>query len=149
LIFYNIRGEREIELTQALTQKRFPHFPAQDLDLSFVTMVRYKKDLNVRAAFPPLEGIKNTLGEVLSKAGKRVRKITEAEKAMHLSYFLNGKREEPYPGEERIVIPTRKDVATFDQAPQMSATEVAEQTLKLLADPTADVVIVPTQQPTW
>jgi len=142
VIFYDIRGEREIELTQALTQKRFPHFPTQDLDLSFVTMVQYKKDLNVRAAFPPLKGIKNTLGEMLSKAGKRACKITEAEKAVHLAYFLNGKREEPYPGEERIVVPTRKDVATFDQAPQMSAAEIAEQTLKLLADPTADVVIV-------
>lgn len=142
VIFYDIRGEREIELTQALTQKRFPHFPTQDLDLSFVTMVRYKKDLNVRAAFPPLEGIKNTLGEVLSKAGKRVRKITEAEKAMHLAYFLNGKREEPYPDEERIVVPTRKDVATFDQAPEMSAAQVADKTCEVLAAPSADVVIV-------
>ena len=142
VIFYDIRGEREIELTQALTQKRFPHFETKDLDLSFVTMVRYKKNLDVRAAFPPLEGIKNTLGEVLSKAGKRVRKITEAEKAMHLSYFLNGKREEPYHGEERIVIPTRKDVATFDQAPQMSATEVTEATCKALGDSSIDVVIV-------
>ena len=142
VIFYNIRGEREIELTQSLTQKSFAHFPCRDLDLSFVTMIQYKQGLNTGVAFPPLEGLQNTLGEVLSRAGKRVVKITEAEKAIHLAYFLNGKREEPYPGEERIVLPTRKDVATFDEAPQMSAAEVTEKTCQVLADPCADVVIV-------
>ncbi len=142
VIFYDIRGEREIELTQALTQKGFPHFTTDELRLAFATMIRYKKGLGVRVAFPPLEGLRNTLGEVLSQNAKSVIKITEAEKAIHLAYFLNGKREEPYPGEERIVAPTRKDVATFDQAPAMSADQVGQETCKALADPGADVVIV-------
>lgn len=142
VIFYDIRGEREIELTQALTEKAFLHFKTTELNLAFTTMVQYKKDLDVRVAFPPLEGLANTLGEVLSNAGKKVLKITEAEKALHLAYFLNGKKEEPYPGEKHIVVPTRKDVATFDQAPQMSATEVTEATCKALGDSSTDVVIV-------
>lgn len=142
VIFYNIRGEREIELTRSLTDKEFNHFARKNLDLSFVTMVQYKKGLNTSVAFPPQQRLKNTLGEVLSRAGKRVVKITEAEKAIHLAYFLNGKREQPYPGEESIVLPTRKDVATFDQAPEMSAAEVTEKTCQVLADPSADVVIV-------
>jgi len=142
VIFYNIRGEREVELTRALTEREFPHFPTEDLDLAFVSMVRYRNDLGVRPAFPPLERLHNTLGEVLSRAGRRVVKITEAEKAVHLAYFLNGKREEPYEGEERIVVPTRKDVATFDEAPQMSAKEVVEAACKVLGRPSADVVVV-------
>ncbi|MBN2250693.1 MAG: alkaline phosphatase family protein [Candidatus Altiarchaeota archaeon] len=142
VIFYNIRGEREVELTQALTQRDFTHFKTADLDLAFVTMVRYRKDLDARVAFPVHEALKNTLGEALAEAGKKVVKITEAEKAVHLAFFLNGKREEAFANEERIVVPTRKDVATFDQAPQMSAAEVTAETCKALADPSLDVVIV-------
>ncbi|MBD3285912.1 phosphoglycerate mutase (2,3-diphosphoglycerate-independent) [candidate division WOR-3 bacterium] len=142
VIFYNIRGEREIELTQALTEKDFPHFETRDLDLAFTTMIRYRKDLDARIAFPPEEGLANTLAEVLSKRGKRVVKITEAEKAVHLAYFLNGKREEPFAGEERIVVPTRKDVATFDEAPEMSAEGVTAETCRALADESADVIAV-------
>jgi 2,3-bisphosphoglycerate-independent phosphoglycerate mutase len=142
IIFYDIRGEREIELTEALTEPDFNHFPARNLGLSFVTMIRYRKGLRVREAFPPLEKLKNTLCEVLSHNGKRIRKITEAEKAIHLSYFLNGKSEESFKTEERVVLPTRKDVATFDQAPEMSANLVTLATCEALADPDADVVIV-------
>lgn len=142
VIFYDIRGEREVELTEALTDPGFNHFKAVNLNLTFATMIRYHSGLRVREAFAPLERLRNTLGEVLSNAGKRVLKITEAEKAIHVSYFLNGKREEPYPGEERITVATRKDIATFDEAPQMSAKEVADETCKALGDSTADVVIV-------
>ncbi len=142
VIFYDIRGEREVELTEALTEPEFHHFKIRNLNLTFATMIHYHSGLRVREAFPPLERLRNTLGEVLSNAGKRVLKITEAEKAIHVSYFLNGKREEPYPGEERITIPTRKDVATFDEAPEMSAVMVTDETCKALADPTADIIIV-------
>lgn len=142
LIFYDIRGEREVELTLALTDKAFAHFPVRNLDLSFATMIRYRKNLDVKVAFPPLEGLKNNLVEVLSRGGKRVVKVTEAEKAIHLAYFLSGKREEPYPGEERIVVPTRKDIATFDQAPEMSAAQVVEAASLALRDTRCDVIIV-------
>lgn len=142
VIFYNIRGEREVELTQALTSRDFAHFSKKSLDLGFVTMIRYRKDLDVRVAFPPQEGLANTLGDVLARHEKKVVKITEAEKAVHLAYFLNGKREAPYPGEVTIVVPTRKDVTTFDQAPRMSAVKVTEETCKTLSDPSADVIIV-------
>lgn len=142
VIFYDIRGEREIELTEALTDPGFSHFPSMDLGLSFVTMIRYRKGLGVREAFPPLEKLKNTLCEVLSNRRKRIRKITEAEKAIHLSYFLNGKSEESFENEERVILPTRKDVATFDQAPQMSAELVTKAACEALADKAVDAVIV-------
>lgn len=124
VIFYNIRGEREVELTRSLTEEAFPFFPVETLDLHYATMIEYDKALNVAAAFPPDGEIRDTLSEVLSRHGLRQVKITEAEKAVHVGYFLNGKRGDLFPGEERIVVPTRKDVALFDEAPQMSIEEI-------------------------
>jgi 2,3-bisphosphoglycerate-independent phosphoglycerate mutase len=131
VIFYNIRGEREVELSRCLTEEGFHEFPtAGPLGLHYTTMIEYSKDLPVHVAFPPDEALCDTLSEVLSRSGIRQVKITEAEKAFHVSYFLNGKRQEPFPGEQRIVVPTRKDVALFDEAPEMSVTEVAEATIR-------------------
>ncbi len=121
VIFFNIRGEREIELTESLTGEKFDKFPvAAGLNLSFATMIEYKKGLPVQVAFPPEGAIKDTLSEVLSRHGKKQLKITEGEKAFHVGYFFSGKRESLFPGEDRIVIPTRKDVTLFDEAPEMS-----------------------------
>jgi len=125
VIFYNIRGEREIELTRSLTEKGFAEFPtAPDLGLAYATMIEYRRDLPVEVAFPPEETLENTLSALIARAGLKQVKITEAEKAVHVSYFLNGKRQEPFPGEDRIVVPTRKDVALFDAAPEMSIGEI-------------------------
>jgi 2,3-bisphosphoglycerate-independent phosphoglycerate mutase len=122
VIFYNIRGEREIELTRCLTQRDFKEFPVEsNLGLDFATMIEYQKGLPVRVAFPPEDVVTDTLSDALSRHGFRQAKITEAEKAVHVGYFLNGKREETLPGEERIVVPTRKDVVLFDEAPEMSS----------------------------
>jgi len=131
VIFYNIRGEREVEISRSLVEDDFHEFPtAGPLGLHYTTMIEYSKGLPVHVAFPPDEALCDTLSEVLSRSGIRQVKITEAEKAVHVSYFLNGKRQEPFPGEERIVVPTRKDVALFDEAPEMSVTEVAEATIR-------------------
>lgn len=121
VIFYNIRGEREIELSESLTERDFDKFAVEkDLGLDFATMVQYSAGLRVKVAFPPEEAVCDTLFEVLSASGLKVAKITEAEKAFHVSYFLNGKRQEPFPGEQRFIVPTRKDVVLFDEAPEMS-----------------------------
>jgi 2,3-bisphosphoglycerate-independent phosphoglycerate mutase len=133
-IFYNIRGEREVELTRALTESDFEEFPAEPLRLTFVTMIQYRKGLPVSVAFPPEETVEETLSETLSRRGLRQAKITEAEKAVHATYFLNGKREAPFPGEERIIVPTRKDVALFDQAPEMSSEMIVAAALEKIRD---------------
>jgi 2,3-bisphosphoglycerate-independent phosphoglycerate mutase len=127
VIFYDIRGEREIEITESLTNAEFDHFQTdKNIRLNFVTMIEYSSVLDVKVAFEPVGEIKNTLAEVITKAGKNLLKITESEKAIHVGYFLNGKREEKFSGEEIIVIPSPEGVANYALTPEMSAPEVAE-----------------------
>jgi len=136
VIFYNIRGEREIELTRSLTEKGFSAFaPTANLSLSFATMIEYQRGLNVQAAFPPEGVVLDTLSDVLARHGFEQAKITEAEKAVHVTYFLNGKKEHPLPGEERIIVPTRKDVHLFDEAPEMSIEGITRAILDKISDP--------------
>jgi 2,3-bisphosphoglycerate-independent phosphoglycerate mutase len=142
VIFYNIRGEREVELSRSLTEDDFHEFStAGPLGLHYTTMIEYSKDLRSPVAFPPDEALRDTLSEVLSRNGIRQVKITEAEKAFHVSYFLNGKRQEAFPGEDRIVVPTRKDVALFDEAPEMSITEVADATIREIRADSHDFIL--------
>jgi len=142
VIFYNIRGEREIELTRSLTERGFSAFsPVDDLSLSFATMIEYKKGLNVQVAFPPEGEVRDTLSDVLSRNQFSQAKITEAEKAVHVSYFLNGKKEHPLPGEERIIVPTRRDVHLFDEAPEMSIEAITEAILDKIADPSCRFIL--------
>ncbi len=142
VIFYNIRGEREVELSRSLTEDGFREFPtAGPLGLHYATMIDYSRELKVDVAFPPEEELEDTLSEILSRIGIRQVKITEAEKAFHVTYFLNGKREVPYPGEDRIVVPTRKDVKLFDEAPEMSVDEVAEATVREIREGRHDFIL--------
>jgi 2,3-bisphosphoglycerate-independent phosphoglycerate mutase len=141
VIFYNIRGEREVELCRSLLEEDFARFPvAQNIRLNFVTMIPYDKRLKVKVAFPPEEDVRETLSEVLSKHGLRQVKISESEKAIHVSYFLNGKVREPFPGEERMVIPSPKDVPYFDQKPEMNAAGVTQAVIQKLASPEIDFI---------
>ncbi len=143
VIFYNIRGEREIELTRSLVEEGFHEFVAdRGMGLHFTTMIEYQKGLPVEVAFQPEGVIRETLGEVLSSHGLRQVKITEAEKAVHVLYFLNGKNEDPVPGEDRIIVPTRKDVALFDEAPEMSILAITESVIGKIRDPACDAVFV-------
>jgi len=136
VIFYDIRGEREIELTESLTAKKFPHFPRKENTLlNFATMIEYSSALDVQVAFPPENEVKNSLSEVLSKAGIRFIKIAESEKAVHIGYFLNGKNEVPFSGEERIVVPSPEGMASYAEVPEMSAGKVADELIEKLQDP--------------
>ena len=88
VIFYNIRGEREVELSRSLIEDDFHEFPtAGPLCLHYTTMIEYSKELRIPVAFPPDEALRDTLSEVLSRSGIRQVKITEAEKAFHVSLF--------------------------------------------------------------
>ncbi len=143
VIFYNIRGEREVELTRSLVEDGFKEFPVvEGMGLHFVTMVEYQRGLPVEVAFPPAGVLTDTLSDVLSGQGLRQAKVTEAEKAAHITYFLNGKKGEPLPGEERVIVPTRKDVVLFDEAPEMSISRVSEAVVDKISDRACDIVFV-------
>jgi 2,3-bisphosphoglycerate-independent phosphoglycerate mutase len=141
VIFYDIRGEREIELTQAFVDADFSHFPTAPIDTHWATMIEYDPDLDVRVAFPPLGMIRDTLSETVSQAGMRQCKIVESEKGVHLTFFLNGKESEAFPGEERRIIPSR-EFEGYLPPPEMRADAVADAAIEALRDPTVDLLIV-------
>jgi 2,3-bisphosphoglycerate-independent phosphoglycerate mutase len=143
VIFYDIRGEREVELTEALIDPAFSLFPIEPggLRLDFATMIEYSPRLDVRVAFPPEGRIGDTLTEVVTRAGLKLVKISESEKAIHIGHFLNGKSDEVFPGEERIVVPSPAGVANYAETPGMSARGVVDAVRAEAASGRHDVVI--------
>ncbi len=144
VIFFNFRADRARQLTYALTEKDFNGFvrktkPAIDY---FVTMTLYDDKLkNVNVAFPP-QILKNILGEVLANNKIPQLRIAETEKYAHVTYFFNGGEEPPFELEDRCLIPSPKDVPTYDYKPEMSAFEVTEEVLKRLNEDKYKVVIL-------
>ena len=143
VIFYDIRGEREIELSQSLINRNFKHFPVKkNLKINLVTMIEYHPHLKTKVAFPPLGEIKDTLSEILSKHGLNQLKISESEKAIHVSYFFNGKKIQTFPGEERIVIPSPSNIKNYNEKPEMSIAEVTRVAIKKLKNKKYDFFLV-------
>ena len=129
VICFNFRTDRWREITKVLTQKDMPEYQMKTLPLQYTTMTVYDHTFkNVNTVFQN-DDLKQTLGEVLSAAGKTQLRIAETEKYPHVSFFFSGGREVPFEGEKRIMIPSPK-VATYDLQPQMSAPEVTEAVLK-------------------
>jgi 2,3-bisphosphoglycerate-independent phosphoglycerate mutase len=143
VIFYNFRSDRARELTQALSDPAFNGFDAgKGPRLSaFVTMTEYDEHLPVVAAFPP-QRIKNTLADVLSAKGLSQLHAAETEKYAHVTFFFNGGREAPLPGEDRLLVPSPQDVSTYDQKPAMSAPEVTDELLRRIAKARYDFILV-------
>ena len=100
---------------------------------SFVTMTRYEGDFPLAVAFPPVS-LDHTLGQTVSEADLPQLRIAETEKYAHVTYFLNCGREEPFPGEDRVMVPSPREVATYDLKPTMSAREVTDKLLESLDD---------------
>lgn len=125
VLFFNFRADRARQLTHAFTDTSFDHFPCKSRpQLSqFVTCTQYEKDFALPVLFPPLS-MKGILGEVVSAEGLRQLRIAETEKYAHVTYFFNGGREIPFPLEDRLLIESPKEVATYDLKPDMSAFEV-------------------------
>jgi 2,3-bisphosphoglycerate-independent phosphoglycerate mutase len=120
VLCFNFRTDRGREITMALTQQDFPEYDMQRLDLRYLTMTNYDKDFRgVHVIFDD-SNLKNTLGEVVSDAGKKQIRIAETEKYPHVTFFFSGGRELPFEGESRLLCPSPK-VATYDLQPEMSA----------------------------
>ncbi len=133
VFFFNFRADRAREITAALTRDDFDGFPrAVRPRLSgFATMTEYDASFGLPVAFGP-QAITDVLGEVYSRAGFTQLRLAETEKYAHVTYFMNCGREEPFPGEERVLIPSPREVATYDLKPEMSAVAVTDAFLAAL-----------------
>jgi len=141
VIFFNFRPDRARELTRAINDKVFPGFERETLNLNYVCTTQYDLSLeNVSVAYTP-ESFTNTLGEYVSKMGKKQLRIAETEKYAHVTFFFNGGVEAPNSNEDRALIPSPK-VATYDLKPEMSAYEVTEELLKRLDTDQYDMIIL-------
>ena len=137
VIFFNFRSDRPREITSALTQKDFPEFEMNKLDLNFYCMTRYDESFEGLEVIFDKENLSNTLGEVLSSHGKTQLRIAETEKYPHVTFFFNGGRETPFAGEQRILVNSPK-VATYDLQPEMSAHSVTQNVLDYISKNTPD-----------
>ncbi len=141
LIFFNFREDRAREITKAFVLPGFDKIKRpKRLDIDFVSMTEYEKDLPVDIAFPP-EEVKNSLGEILSEHRKKQLRIAETEKYAHVTYFFNGGKEQAWPGEDRVLIPS-PTVAHFDEVPEMSAPQVTEKTIELIEKKNYDFILI-------
>lgn len=140
-IFMNYRADRARQLTKAFITEDFTCFHREHSPLlrDFVTLTEYNKNFKVSVAFPP-ENLKNTFGEYVSDQGLKQLRIAETEKYAHVTFFLNGGKEEPFKGEDRILIPSPK-VATYDLKPEMSVAEIADALTAAIAEGTYDTFI--------
>lgn len=141
VIFFNFRSDRARELTRAFTLPAFDKFSRSYIpDLFFVTFTEYEKGVPTEVAFPtPL--IEHGLAQTISEAGMRQLHIAETEKYAHVTFFLNGMREDPFPGEDRVIIPSPR-VSSYDQEPAMSAPLIAERVVKEIAAGSYDFIVV-------
>ena len=130
VVFFNFRPDRGRQLTRLLLENGF----------DVTTMTRYAADLDTPVAFAE-QDVPETLAEVLSRGGLRQLHVAETEKYAHVTYFFNGGREEPWLGEDRVLVPSPRDVASYDLKPEMSAEEVADRVVEGLGDGYAFCVV--------
>jgi 2,3-bisphosphoglycerate-independent phosphoglycerate mutase len=134
IFFFNFRPDRARMLTQKILER------TAGKNICFVTMTEYNPDFKCLVAFPPV-AIETTLAGEISKAGLSQVHIAETEKFAHATYFLNGGRELPYPGEMREMLPSRKDVPTHDLAPKMQAGAITDKALEFVKNGTDFIFI--------
>jgi 2,3-bisphosphoglycerate-independent phosphoglycerate mutase len=162
IIFYNFRPDRGRQLTRALMQDDFNEYVQQHYEqqkaegqelpptiwqregqlqnLYYATMTRYEKAFPVHVAFQP-QDVRFPMARVLSDAGRTQFHIAETEKYPHVTFFFNGRREEPFEGEDRVLVPSPK-VATYDLQPEMSASGVTAELMKAIESDKYDCIIV-------
>jgi 2,3-bisphosphoglycerate-independent phosphoglycerate mutase len=143
VIFYNFRPDRAIQISNTFTNEDFRSFDRGEKhprNLHFVCLTHFSETVDGYVAFKPTN-LDNTLGEVLSQNNLKQLRIAETEKYPHVTFFFSGGREEPFLGEERILIDSPK-VATYDLQPEMSALEVTDALLKEIQQDKQDVIIL-------
>jgi len=141
LICANFRPDRSREITRAFVDQNFDGFDraAHPALANYVMMTEYAASIDCACAYPPAT-ISNDLGEYLSGLGKTQLRISETEKYAHVTFFFNGGREEVYPGEDRILVPS-PDVATYDLKPEMSAPEVTAKLCDAIRSGKYDLIV--------
>ncbi|MDE1168170.1 MAG: 2,3-bisphosphoglycerate-independent phosphoglycerate mutase [Pseudomonas sp.] len=142
VVFMNFRADRARELTRVFVEDDFKDFERarQPKLAGFIGLTQYSAKIPAPAAFGA-SSLKNVLGEYLAKNGKTQLRIAETEKYAHVTFFFSGGREEPFEGEERILIPSPK-VATYDLQPEMSAPEVTDKIVDAIENQRFDVIVV-------
>ncbi|WP_417787653.1 2,3-bisphosphoglycerate-independent phosphoglycerate mutase [Stutzerimonas xanthomarina] len=142
VVFMNFRADRARELTRCFVEPGFSEFQRARVPAlaDFVMLTQYAASIPAPSAFAP-EGLTNVLGEYLANNGKTQLRIAETEKYAHVTFFFSGGREEPFAGEERILIPSPQ-VATYDMQPEMSAPEVTDRIVDAIENQRYDVIIV-------
>ena len=142
VVFMNFRADRARELTRAFVEPGFKEFERNRVAqlAEFVMLTQYAASTPAPSAFKQA-ALTNVLGEYLAKNGKSQLRIAETEKYAHVTFFFSGGREEPFPGEERILIPS-PNVATYDMQPEMSAPEVTDRIIEAIENQRFDVIIV-------
>ncbi|MFG6668099.1 2,3-bisphosphoglycerate-independent phosphoglycerate mutase [Halomonas sp. HNIBRBA4712] len=143
-IFVNFRSDRARELTRAFTERDFDGFERQRRPAlagqGLVTMTRYAADIDAPVAFPPTD-LTDTLGEIVAKRGLAQLRIAETEKYPHVTFFFSGGVEAEYEREERILIPSPRDVKTYDEKPEMSAFEITDALVEAIDGGTFDLIV--------
>ncbi|WP_085677969.1 MULTISPECIES: 2,3-bisphosphoglycerate-independent phosphoglycerate mutase [unclassified Pseudomonas] len=142
VIFMNFRADRARELSRAFVEPDFNEFPRARLPkmAAYIGLTQYSAKIAAPAAYAP-SSLDNVLGEYLAKNGKTQLRIAETEKYAHVTFFFSGGREEPFEGEERILIPSPK-VATYDLQPEMNAPEVTDRIVEAIEQQRFDVIVV-------
>ena len=143
IIFFNFRPDRARQLTRTFVEKDFDFFDRKLLNnICFVCFTDYDESIKDKKVAFKKEEIKNTLGEVLANNNLKQLRTAETEKYAHVTFFFNGGIETPYKNEDRILIPSPKEVATYDLKPEMSAYKVCDTVLKAIDEKKYDVIIV-------
>ncbi|PIY96130.1 MAG: 2,3-bisphosphoglycerate-independent phosphoglycerate mutase [Candidatus Kerfeldbacteria bacterium CG_4_10_14_0_8_um_filter_42_10] len=138
---FNFRIDRAIEITQAFVEADFDAFPrTKKLNLAYVALTDYYENMSAPFAIKRMK-IGNSLGEIISQAGLKQLRVTETEKWAYLTKIFNGMREEPFEGEDRILIPSDK-IPTYDLKPEMKAREITETVCQKLDEEIYDVIII-------
>lgn len=143
VIFFNFRPDRARQITRAFTATEFDEFQRLKTPAlaDYVCMAPYDETFDLPVAFTPVQS-ENILGEVISNAGLGQLRLAETEKYAHVTYFFNGGREEPFAGEDRKLIPSPREVRTYDEKPEMSAHEVADEAVTRIEKRTYPFVVI-------
>jgi 2,3-bisphosphoglycerate-independent phosphoglycerate mutase len=143
VIFFNFRADRAREITRAFTVPDFDGFHREVVPnlCGYVCMTRYDEKLTLPVAYPPVH-LTGLLGEVISLKGLRQLRIAETEKYAHVTYFFNGGEEKPFRFEDRCLIPSPREVATYDLKPEMSAAEVTAALIERLTSNPYDLIVL-------